>query len=136
MNDSELHVDMTCKKNLDKKYYFLAEKYFCKDDEPNLYFPLDFAKIRRSTQLGVGQTAEALCSQLCAPADNYKIKGKTDMVYHLYKNISLLKNNIFYPDFFYRSYLFLNRSFPGSFSQLFIFWYPHLVIPQGNDLFY
>ena len=36
MSDSEL--DLTCKKNLDKKYYFLAEKYFCKDDSPFLVF--------------------------------------------------------------------------------------------------
>ena len=36
MNDSEL--DMICKKNLDKKYYFLAEKSFCKDDRPYLFF--------------------------------------------------------------------------------------------------
>ena len=30
MNDSEL--DLTCKKNLDKNYYFFAEKSSCKDD--------------------------------------------------------------------------------------------------------
>ena len=45
MNGSEL--DPTCKKNLDKKYYFLAEKSFCKDDKPNLFFSLDFAKMPR-----------------------------------------------------------------------------------------
>ena len=48
MNDSG--VDPIDKKNLDKKYYFLKEKSFCKDDEPKLFF-LDFAKIRRSTYL-------------------------------------------------------------------------------------
>ena len=36
MNDSEL--DLTCKKKLDKKYYFLAEKSFCKDDKPKVVF--------------------------------------------------------------------------------------------------
>ena len=36
MNDSEL--DMICKKKLDKKYYFLAEKSFCKDDNPKVVF--------------------------------------------------------------------------------------------------
>ena len=43
MNDSEL--DMICKKNLDKKYYFLTEKYFCKD--------VDFVIICGSTSLRI-----------------------------------------------------------------------------------
>ena len=58
MNDSE--IDMTCKKNLDKKYYFLAEKYFCKDDKPNLGFFLDFAKMRGVSQEHIAENRELL----------------------------------------------------------------------------
>ena len=70
-----------------------------------------------------------LCSQLCAPADNYKIKGeKTDMVYHLYKKISPLKNNIFYPDFFLQIISISESFISGVFFLAFYF----LVPPSGH----